>query len=226
MSATLRKSFTDLTRRKARTFFTVLTLSLAVASVGLFAVPSVMQQAMEREVIANKSADVSVSFEPLKLSGGVLARLAALPNVAAVEPRSSFVTRVWVGQRRRRAIVVGVPDYGDQRVDVVAIRSGAAPREGAVLTEQNNAERRSFDASTGDVARLVAADGSVRALPISGVGRNLTDGEGDPSNDWITFYGSSDTVAALSGVPGYTTLGIRLRDNRRTAADRDHRRGA
>ena len=35
----LRKSFTDLTRRKARTFFTVLTLALAVASVGLFAVP-------------------------------------------------------------------------------------------------------------------------------------------------------------------------------------------
>src|SRR5215208_7222411 len=220
MSATLRKSFTDLTRRKARTFFTALTLSLAVASVGLFAVPSVMQQAMEREVIANKSADVSVSFEPLKLSDGVLARLAALPNVTAVEPRSNFVTRVWVGQRRRRAIVVGVPDYGDQRVDVVAIRSGAAPPEGAILTEHNNAERRSFDASTGDIARLIAADGSARALPISGVGRNLTDGEGDPSNDWITFYSSSDTVAALSGVPGYTTLGIRLSDNRRTSADR------
>ena len=220
MSATLRKSLTDLTRRKARTFFTVLTLSLAVASVGLFAVPSVMQQAMEREVIANKSADVSVSFEPLKLGDGVLARLAALPNVTAVEPRSSFVTRVWVGQRRRRAIVVGVPDYGDQRVDVVAVRSGAAPSEGAVLTEHNNAERRSFDSSTGDLARLIAANGSVRALPISGVGRNLTDGEGDPSNDWITFYSSSDTVAALSGVPGYTTLGIRLSDNRRTAADR------
>ena len=73
-------------------------------------------------------------------------------------------------------------------MDIVAIRSGAAPAGEAVLTEHNNAERRGFEAATGDVARLVAADGRVRALPISGVGRNLTDGEADPSNDWITFY--------------------------------------
>src|SRR5215213_1004345 len=198
MSATLRKSFTDLTRRKARTFFTVLTLSLAVASVGLFAVPSVMQQAMEREVVANKSADVIVSFEPLALHGAELARLARLPGVAAIEPRSTFVTRVWVGGRRRRAIVIGVRDYGRQRVDVVDVRSGAPPAGSAVLTELNNAARRGFDATTGDVARLLAADGSVRPLPISGVGRNLTDGEADPSNDWVTFYTSSQTLAALS----------------------------
>src|SRR5687768_10374315 len=198
MSAVLRKSFTDLTRRKARTFFTVLTLSLAVASVGLLAVPSVMQQAMEREVAANKSADVIVSFEPVALGTGVLARLDRLPNVTAVEPRSSFVTRVWVGERRRRAIVVGVPDYDRQQVDIVAVRSGAAPTREAVLTEHNNAERRGFEATTGEVVRLVAADGRDRVLPISGVGRNLTDGEADPSNDWITFYGSSQSVAALS----------------------------
>ena len=52
--AVVRKSVTDLTRRKARAFFTVLTLALAVASVGIFAVPPVMQQAMEREVAANR----------------------------------------------------------------------------------------------------------------------------------------------------------------------------
>ena len=51
-SAILRKSVTDLTRRKARAFFTVLTLALAlaVASVGLFAVPGLMQQSMDREI--------------------------------------------------------------------------------------------------------------------------------------------------------------------------------
>ena len=50
MSSTLvRKSVTDLTRRKARTFFTVLTLALAVASVGLFALAPLMEQAMKSE---------------------------------------------------------------------------------------------------------------------------------------------------------------------------------
>ena len=64
-SALVRKSVTDLTRRKARAAFTVLTLGLAVASIGVFAVPAVMQQAMDREVAANRLADVTVTMKPL-----------------------------------------------------------------------------------------------------------------------------------------------------------------
>jgi len=230
MSAIVRKSFTDLTRRKARTFFTVLTLALAVASVGIFAVAPLMQQSMEREIAANRLPDVTVSMPPLQLGSAQLAALGRLPNVTAVEPRSAFATRVWAGERRERAILVGVPDYGRQRVDVVSIDSGAAPEAGSVLTDRSNADRKGFDAQTGRAARLIAADGSDRSLPISGVGRNLTNGEGDPSNDWITFYATPETVAALSGAPGYTTLGFRLRDTSRPAAEhtvaavRDHLR--
>ena len=39
VSASLRKSVTDLTRRRARTVFTVATLALAVASISFFADP-------------------------------------------------------------------------------------------------------------------------------------------------------------------------------------------
>ena len=38
-SALLKKSITDLTRRKARAVFAVLTLAIAVASIGIFAAP-------------------------------------------------------------------------------------------------------------------------------------------------------------------------------------------
>ena len=220
MSAIIRKSLTDLTRRKARTFFTVLTLALAVASVGIFAVPPVMQQAMDREVAASRSPDVTVSMKPLQLSAAQLAALCRLPNVTAVEPRSLFATRVWVGERRERAIVVGVPDYAHQRADVVRIDSGASPRAATVLTDQDNAKTKGFDAGEGAEARVLAADGGVRSLQISGVGRNLTGGEDDPTNDWITFYAAPQTVAALSGAPGYTSLALRLRDNGRPAAER------
>src|ERR671911_2028074 len=219
-SAAFRKSFTDLTRRKARTFFTVLTLALAVASIGIFAVPAVMEQAMRKEAAASRSPDVTVSMKPLPLSAEQVARLSRLPNVAAVEPRSLFATRVWVGERRERAIVVGVPDYAQQRADVVRIDSGAAPRGATLLTDQNNAKTKGFDAGAGADARVLAADGSVRSLQISGVGRNLTGGEDDPANDWITFYATPQTVAALSGARGYTTLALRLRDNSRPAAER------
>ena len=42
----LRKSISDLTRRRARAFFAVAALALAVASVGLFALPTLMSRAM------------------------------------------------------------------------------------------------------------------------------------------------------------------------------------
>jgi hypothetical protein len=115
MSATVRKSVTDLTRRKARAFFTILTLALAVASVGILAVPQLMDQSMEREVAAHRLPDVTVSMKPLQLRAADLDALGRLPNVTAVEPRSLFATRVWVGERRDRAIVIGVPDYARQR---------------------------------------------------------------------------------------------------------------
>lgn len=218
-SAVLRKSITDLTRRKARTFFTVLTLALAVASVGLFAVPPVMEQTMKREAASNQVSDLTVSMEPLRLSDHQLDGLAELPNVVAVEPRSIFATRVFVGERRDDALLVGVPDFGRQDADIVTLESGELPGAGgAVLTDNNNAANNSFDATTGDKARIVAADGSERELPVSGTGSNLT-GADLVVGGFVVLYTDAATVARLSGAGGYTSLGFRLDDNSRAAAD-------
>ena len=48
VTSLLRKSITDLSRRRSRTFFAVLTLALAVAGIGLFATPALMNRAMSR----------------------------------------------------------------------------------------------------------------------------------------------------------------------------------
>src|SRR5512146_1567088 len=133
-SAVLRKSVTDLTRRKARAVFTVLTLAIAVASVGIFAIPSLMDKAMQKEVQANRLPDLTLSTKPLALTAGQLAALGRLPNVEAADGRSYFQTRAWVGERRVKAIVVGVPDYARQGVDVVALVSGAAPTGTSALS--------------------------------------------------------------------------------------------
>ena len=162
-------------------------------------------------------------MKPLQLSAAQLAALGRLPNVTAVEPRSLFATRVWVGERRERAIVIGVPDYARQRADVVTIDSGAAPAAGAVLTDQNNAKAKGFGAAP---APTRAIDRRRRQRPlaaISGVGRNLTGGQDDPSNDWITFYATPQTVAALSGAPGYTSLAL-APARQQPAGGRAHRR--
>jgi putative ABC transport system permease protein len=212
-STLLRKSVTDLTRRKARAAFTVLTLALAVASIGIFAVPAVMQQAMDREVAANHLADVTVTMKPLALRADRLAVLERLPNVAAVEPRTTFATRVLVGERRDEAVLVGVPDFGAQQADVVALAQGR-PRAGSLLVEEASVRKGDFE---GSVARVVAGDGSVRTLPISGQGRTLA---GSSEWDFTTFYAPAKTVASIAGVDGYTSLSFRLDDASRPAAER------
>ena len=214
-SATLAKSLTDLTRRRGRTMLAVASLSLAVASLGIFAVRPMMDDAMRDEVARNHLADLTVTTKPLRLDGADLAALQRIPNVAAVEPRSFFGTRIYIGARRERAFVIGVPDYERQRVDVVQVKSGGAPTApGTVLTEDQNARQERFEAGRGGVARLVAADGSTRGLRITGVGRNL-DGAQEVVGDAkaVVLYATPATVARLSGTPGFSSLAFRLRDH-------------
>ena len=92
-----------------------MTLALAVASVGIFGLPPLMDRAMQKEVAANRLADVTVEFKPLALSAADLEALARIPDVAAVEPRSWFTTRIYVGARRAQALVIGVRDFPRQR---------------------------------------------------------------------------------------------------------------
>ena len=219
ITAVTRKSLTDLTRRRARAFFTVLTLALAVASVGLFAINPLMDQAMKHEVSANQLPDVTVSMKPLALTNAELARLGRLPNVTALEPRSLFATRVYVGARRDKALIVGVPDFAHQQADVVALDSGSAPTSGTLLVDRNDSTHTKFHAGIGGFARVLSATGRVESLRITGVGRNLT-GADRVVSGYITFYADLHTVSQLSGTTGYTSLGFRLRDNSRPAAER------
>ena len=142
VSASLRKSITDLSRRRARTVFTVATLALAVASISFLAIPTLIDASMQEEVRAGRLADVTVTMRPLPLTDEQLAALAALPNVAAVEPGIRVDTRVLVGERRAPALVIGVRDFARQGVDVVRVESGAYPGPGRGARRRAERQRR------------------------------------------------------------------------------------
>jgi len=149
MASTLvKKSVTDLTRRRARAVFAILTLAIAVASIGIFAAAPLMDRAMQDEVRASRLADLTLQTKPLVVSKEQLEALRRLPNVTGMQALSVVQTRVWIGERRQKAIVVGVPDYARQQVDRVAITSGTAPRAGTVLTDVQNGGR--YDGGVGD----------------------------------------------------------------------------
>src|SRR5579862_1693051 len=130
LSAVARKSVSDLTRRRGRAFFTVAALAIAVASLGLFALPTLMNRSMNGEIAANKLADVTVTVKPLPLTGAQAQALGSLPNVAAFDPRNTFMTYVYMGPR---TLLIGKASFAHQTVDTVTVTSGSAPGPGAVL---------------------------------------------------------------------------------------------
>ena len=208
VSASLRKSITDLSRRRARTGFTVVTLALAVASISFLAIPTVIDASMREEVRAEKLAHATVTMRPLSLTDEQVAALEALPNVAAIEPGIRVNARVLVGERRAPALVIGVRNFARQGVDVVRLASGTYPGPGEVLTEVQNANVDVYDGRAGDIARVVGAGG----LRITGEGRNIPGGEEVQDEHVIVIYATSDTIAALGGERGYDRIAIRLRD--------------
>jgi putative ABC transport system permease protein len=183
-----------------------------------------MDRAMRAQIDAERLADLTVPMPALELNETQLSRFAALPNVVAVEPRTRFDARIYVGERRAPAEILGIPAFDRQRVDVVQVESGAVPGPGEVLVDVQDADQGVYDGAVGDTVHVIAADGSEQSLRITGEGRSLGGGRDVTDDRVAVFYGRPDTVAALSGTPGYDSLAFRLRDNspgavRKTVAD-------
>lgn len=218
LSAEHRVSVADLLRRPARTVFTLLTLAIAVASISFFAVPTLIDAAMQDEVREGRLADVTVGIRPLELTEADLAGLEDVPGVAGVEPRSSVDARVLVGERRAPARVIGVRDFADQEVDVVRVESGAAPGSGELLADVQDENTGVYCGAAGDEVTLVGAAGEQAGFTLSGRGRSLPGGEQVQDDKIVVLYAPAATVAALSGEPGYGELALRLDDPEPAAA--------
>jgi putative ABC transport system permease protein len=178
----------------------------------VFAVPELIDRSMQTEVRAERLPHLTVSTRPTSLSAAELAALAALPNVAALDARSEIQTRIYVGERRAPAVVVGVRDFARQEVDVVRVTSGTAPALGEVLVDAQNANRGLYEGRTGEPARVVGPNGAERTLRISGEATNLGGGRQVVEDDVVVLYATTETVSALSGGAGYGGLAFRLHD--------------
>ena len=105
VSALSRKSITDLSRHRSRTFFSVVTLALAVASIGLLALPNLMNRAMDAAVASDRLPDVTVYTRPLRLDG-------------AIEPPAELATEAVVNSSRPEVTlgwIAGEPRWGRPR---------------------------------------------------------------------------------------------------------------
>ena len=119
---------------------------------------------------------------------------------------------MYVGARRAPAVVIGVRDFAGQTVDIVRVTSGAAPARGEAVVDVQDANQGMYEGRTGDVARVVGPSGAEGKLRITGEATNLGGGRQVADDDVVVLYATAETVAALSGEPGYGELAFRLRD--------------
>ena len=117
-----------------------------------------------------------------------------------------------------QAFLIGKASFAHQTVDAVTVTAGSAPGPGAVLTDVQNAASGHDVGGVGQSVRVLAGNGRVVSLPISGEGRNLTGAQMVAQDGVVVLYATAQTVAALSGTPGYTQLAFRLHDPSTAAA--------
>jgi putative ABC transport system permease protein len=221
MGATLaRKAWRDLGRRRARSILTAATIGLAVAGIGMLAVPSLIDHTMNAEVRETRLYDVTLPVRDMAFDAATISDLTAISNIDAVSGRVTYSTRALIGERRVPVTVWGVDDFARQSIDVVRTTSGAVAADGQVLTDDGNADAVDVTLRAGDVVRLVATDGSVMSPEVSGGARSLAFQQAPGTYPkQLVLYATTDTVRALAGVTGVNSLAFRLRDTAPQAVD-------
>ncbi len=218
VSALLSKSFGDLKRRKARTIFTILTIALAVAALGLFSVVPLMDTAMEKEVHDSNMYDVRISIPDLVINESHINDLENIENVNEVEIRSIFYTRMYIGERRNDVIVVGIEDFSNQKVDIVSIDCGKAPGDMEVLADRNMERGNLYNGKEGDTVRIYDFQGNVYEIEITGTGHSLLYAN-YPMFGVAVFYTNFENVHTLSNASGANIISVDLQYNTQEDAD-------
>ena len=211
MSALLKKSWKDLSRRKARTIFTIITVALGVMGIGLFAITPLADRAVQAELKAEKMHNIGVQVTNVLLTAGQLQDLESLDNVDQVSPRALLPVTIEIGDRRENALLVGIPDYDNQEVDVIRITSGEAPGGMEALTDQGNESNAVITLAAGDTVTVEDARGRTHDLKVSGVGKNFITG-GATRGGTAVFYTNLATLEQIRGQGGYTHLEFTVKD--------------
>ena len=202
LSAALRKSVTDLSRRRARTVFSVATLALAVASISFFAVPTLIDRAMQERGTCRTTRGRDGGDAAGEAHQRAACRARGPSERRAPSRRARRVEmRVLVGARRAPARVIGVRDFARQQVDVVRVESGSVSRPAAssspTCRTRTSASTTAAPGTPSDRRRRGRR--AARGFVVSGRGRSLPGGEQVQDENVIVLYAPAATVEALSG---------------------------
>jgi putative ABC transport system permease protein len=198
------RALRELTRRRARSAFTMLTIAAAVVGLWLFAVPSLIDRAMDERVAGDLLWDIRLAPNGIELTDQDVDALRAVPNVAGIEARVVIWADAREGDRTTDVLLVGVDDFTEQEANVVHLLEGEIPRAGEVLADPQNARSGRFRSGVGDTFTLGGDP-----IRISGLGASL-EWSASVDDRAPTFYLQVDRLQAAIGDPGFSWIDVRV----------------
>jgi putative ABC transport system permease protein len=214
----VKKSYRDLSKKKARTFFTVITIALGVMGMSLFAVTPLADEGVLDEIDKANMHNVQISVLDVQLDQSNFNELEALDNINLMEARLLFLTKVKIGNRWNNAIMLGIDDYSNQKVNIINPTSGSVPGDFEVLTENANAVAGIHEWKNGNNIIVKDFSGAEQSLLVTGVGKSLAT-SGSAQGGFAVFYSTTGTIRALGNLTGYNYLAFDLEDTDDTSIE-------
>lgn len=209
MIISLRKAFRDLTRRRLRSFLTVIGIIIGVA--GLVSITSTSKNMAAAQGAAynnNSQQDMRwwVGISP----ENVAAAVKQVPNVAEAELRATFYTKWYASGAWRDILFNGIKNFDDIRVNKVDLVEGRWPGRGEVVLEAS--VRDTTPVAIGDdVVYRAGPDNQSQHLTVVGFAKS-------PSYPAASIIGTSvaytlnTEVRKMYGQNGDNQLLVRLAD--------------
>ena len=217
-TALFKKSWRDLSQKKARTGFTIATVALAVMGFSLFGINPMAEEAAQDQIQAENLYNIHISVTDVDLDDDNLQALEDIDNVKAVEPTVVTVTRMYIGERRNVAVFIGIEDFDDMKVDKVTKTTGSLPGHMEVLTDRSNPINGVYNGKAGDTFEAISHSGETITLKITGEGKSLF----HSSNTFggvAVFYANAGTVREMGNMSGFNALAFDCKDSDRASLD-------
>lgn len=219
ISARARHSLRQLTRRPARSVLTIVTIAVAIAGVWMFAIPGNVRSTLGDQTRTDAMHTARLAPAAAPLDADQLARLRAVDNVAALDIRTLARDEMRVDGRVEGVILVGVDDFQQQSVNIVALDEGAFPGDdGQLVSDSANAVSGRLGVAVGDTLELRTSSGRFETFEVTGRGGTLRYSS-EVRDDAPVLYLPSAEVQRIMGYPAANSIDILAEDASPAAVD-------
>ncbi len=206
-----RKVRGDLGQYRARTALVVVSIATGAFAVGAVAGADALLRRNLDEGFANTRPAAATIFTGLGFDRELVDVVRGMPDVDDAEGRRSVIVRLLGGDgSQREMLLTALPDFGDQRIDLVSPQEGRfPPRRGEVAFERS--ALRLIDVAPGDTITVRAPGGKEHDLGVSGLAHEPG---ASPAyyfgrlNAYVTF----ETLEDLGWDESFNELRIRVDD--------------